>query len=78
MSNSQFDKLKSEIKNGAEVSFKLSWNIVSDFKDENNFSHKLLLTNTQVSELCKDFANGSSANVKLSKAQLCKIEQSDF
>ena len=78
MSNSQFDKLKSEIKNGTEVSFKLSWNIVSDFKDENNFSHKLLLTNTQVSELCKDFANGSSANKKLSKAQLCKIEQSDF
>ena len=34
--------------------------------DENNFPHKLLLTNTQVSRLHKAFANGSSANIKLS------------
>ena len=39
-------------------------------------SHKLLLTNTQVSKLCKDFANGSSANMELSKTQLHKIVQS--
>ena len=35
--------------------------------DENNVPHKLLLTNTQVSKLCKAFANGSSANIKLLK-----------
>ena len=35
--------------------------------DENNVLHKLLLTNTQVSKLCKAFANGSSANIKLLK-----------
>ena len=41
--------------------------------DENNFPHKLLSTNTQVSRLLKAFANGSSANIKLSKTQLHKI-----
>ena len=40
------------------------------------FPHTLLLTNTQVSKLCKVFVNGSSANIKLSKAQLHKIGQS--
>ena len=44
--------------------------------DENNFPHKLLLTNTQVSKLRKAFANGSSANATLSKTQLHKIGQS--
>ena len=36
----------------------------------------MLLTNTQVSKLRKAFANGSSANIKLSKSQLHKIGQS--
>ena len=34
------------------------------------------LTNTQVLRLPKDFANGSSANIKLSKTELLKIGQS--
>ena len=41
-----------------------------DYNDEANFSYKLILTNTQVLRLLKVFANGLSANVKLSKAQL--------
>ena len=36
----------------------------------------MLLTNTQVSKIRKAFANGSLANIKLSKPQLRKIEQS--
>ena len=44
--------------------------------DENNFSWKLLLTNTQVLRLCKAFPNNSSANIRLSKTQLHKIGQS--
>ena len=44
--------------------------------DKNNSSHKLLLTNKQVSNLRKAFANGSSANIKLSKSQLHKIRKS--
>ena len=34
---------------------------------ETNFPHKLLLTNRQVANLCKDFANNSSTDIKLSK-----------
>ena len=69
LSNLQLNKLKLGIKNGTEVTLKISSNIVGDSNDENKFPHKLLLTNTQVSKLCKAFANGSSANIKLSKAQ---------
>ena len=42
---------------------KISSNVVNDSNDENDFLHKSLLTNTQILELCKAFANGSSANV---------------
>ena len=75
LSNSQLNKLKSGIKNGTEVTLKIPSNIVGDSNDENNFQHKLLLTNTQVSKLRKALANNYSANIKLSKIQLHKIEQ---
>ena len=55
---------------------KLWSNIVGDHNGENTFLRKLLLTNTQVWRLRKAFANGSSANIKLSKTQLHKIGQS--
>ena len=55
---------------------KSSSNVVGDSNDENNFPHKLLLTNTQVSRLRKAFANNSSAYIKLSKTQLHKMGQS--
>ena len=55
---------------------KLSSKVVGDSNDENNFPHKLLLTNTQVSKLPKGFVNNSLANIKLSKTQLHKIEHS--
>ena len=35
--------------------------------DETNFSHKLLLTNRQATNLCKAFAKKSSIDIKLSK-----------
>ena len=54
---------------------KFSSNVVTDSNDENNFPHKLLLTNTQVLRLRKAFANNSSANIKLSKTQLDKLRQ---
>ena len=76
LSNSQLEKLKSGIKNGAEVTLKFSSKVVGASNDENNFPHKLLLINTQVSKLRKVFANNSSANIKLSKTQLHKIGQS--
>ena len=49
LSNSQPNKLKSGIKNGTEVTLKLSSNVLDlalDSNNENNFPHKLLLTNT--------------------------------
>ena len=76
LSSSQLNKLKSAIKNGTRVTLDLSSNIIGDSNDENNFPHKLFLSNTQVSRLRKAFANNSSANVKLSKTQLHKIGQS--
>ena len=66
MSSLQLNKLKSGIKNGTEVTLKLSSNAVVDFSNENNFPHKLLLTNTQFSQLPKTFAIVPSANTKLS------------
>ena len=56
LSNSQINKLKPERKNGTEVTLKLSSYVVGESNDENNFSHKLLLTNTQFSRLRKAFA----------------------
>ena len=73
--NLKLTKLESTIKNGTEVTFKISPN-VGGSNDENNFRHKLLLTNTQVLRLRKDFANNSSDNIKLSKTQFHKIGQS--
>ena len=52
MSNSQLNKLKSRIKNGTEVTLKISSNLVGDSNNENNFPYRLSLTNTQVSKLC--------------------------
>ena len=75
MSNSQLNKLKSATKNGTEVTLNLSSNVVGDSNDENNFPHKLFVTNTQVPKIRKAFANGSSANIFLSKTQLSKIVQ---
>ena len=40
-----------------------------------NFQHKLLLTNTKFSRVCKTFANGSSGNIKFSKSQLYNTVQ---
>ena len=74
-SNLQINKLKLGIKNGTEVTLKVSLNVVGDSNDENNFSHKLLLSNTKISRIRKAFANNSSANIKLSKTQLHKIGQ---
>ena len=44
--------------------------------NETSFPHKLLLTNKQVLNLRKGFANNSSTDIKLSKTQLSKMLQS--
>ena len=75
MSNSQLNKLISAIKDGTEATLSLSSNFIGNSNNETNFSHKLLLPNTQVLKIRETFANGSSANVKFSKTKLSKIVQ---
>ena len=70
MSNSQLNKLNSVIKNGTEVTLKLSSNVVDDSNHAKHFPHKLLLNKTKASRLRKAFANNSLVNIKLSKTQL--------
>ena len=55
LSNSQLNKLKSAIKNETQVVLTLSSNMIGN--NETNFPHELLLTDRQVSSLCKSFAN---------------------
>ena len=70
LSNSQLIKLKSAIKNETEVLLRLSSNMIGNSDDETNFPHKLILTNKQVANLRKAFANNLSADIKLSKTQV--------
>ena len=65
LSNSQLSKLKSAIKNGTEAVLRLSSNMIGN--NETNFSHKLLLTDRQVSNIGKALASHSWADIKLSK-----------
>ena len=77
--NSQFNSLKSVIKNETEADLRLSSNVIGNADDETNFPHKLLLTDRQVAKLHKAFANGSPTDIMLSKSQLSKmIQPGDF
>ena len=58
----------------SNVVLRLSSNMIGD--DETNFPHKLLLSNRQVANLRKAFANHSLTDIQLSKTQLSKMIQS--
>ena len=76
LSNSQLNKLKSAIKNETDIVLRLSSNMVGNSGDNTNFPHELLLTNRQVANIRKAFANNLSTDIKFSKAQLSKMIQS--
>ena len=76
LSNSQLSKLKSAIKNETDVVLRISSNMVGNSNDNTKFSHELLLTNRQVTNIRKAFANHSSTDIKLSKTQVSKMIQS--
>ena len=57
LSNSQLNKLKSSIKNETDEVLRISSNMVSNSHDNTNFPHELLLTNRQVANIRKAFAN---------------------
>ena len=61
--------IKSSIKNETDVVLRISSNMVGN-------SNELLLTNRQVANIRKAFANHSSSDIKLSKTQLSKMIQS--
>ena len=73
LSNSQLNKFKSAIKNETEVVLRLSSNMIGD--NETNFPRKVLLTNRQVANLRKAFANNLSPDIKLSKTEMSKMIQ---
>ena len=75
LSNSQLSKLKSAINNDSEVVLRLSLDMIGNSDDESNSPHKLLLTDRQVSNIRKTFANSSTADIKFSKTQLSKMVQ---
>ena len=52
--------------------------MIGNSDDECNFPQKYLLTNRQVANLRKAFANHTSTDIKLSKAQLTKMEKGRF
>ena len=75
-SRPQLNKLQAAIKNENDVVIRLSPNMIGDSNDQTNFPHELLLADRQVSNICKDFSNNSSVDIKFSKTQLSKMIQS--
>ena len=53
LSNSQLNKLKLATKNETEVIIRICPNMIGDSNDETNIPHELLLTDRQVSSICK-------------------------
>ena len=49
--------------------------MIGNSDDEANFPHKLVLTNRQVANIGKAFANHTSTDIKLSKTQLPKMQK---
>ena len=52
--------------------------MLSSSTDAGKFLHKILLTNIQVTNLCKAFVNSSSANIILLKIQMSKKKKKRF
>ena len=76
--NSQLDKLNSAIKNEPDVILRVSSNMIGNSYDEANFPHELLLTNRQITATRKAFTGHASTDIKLSKAQLTKMQKGGF
>ena len=71
--NSQLEKLKSEIKNGTEVTLNFSSNVIGNSNDETYFPHRLLLIDIRLPEA---FANSWSANKKLTQfSKMVQLEE---
>ena len=67
LSNSQLNKFKSAIKHETEVVLRLSSNMIGD--KESNLLHQLLLSNRQVENIRKAFANNSSIFIDIKRSK---------
>ena len=72
LSSTQLKKLKDAVKNNTGMTLRISLKMF----DGNDLPHDLLLTTRQKTNLRNAFNNNTSADVKLSKAQIKKIIQS--
>ena len=70
LSSPQLNKFTSAIKNENEVVLRLSSNMIGD--NESNSPHQLLLTNRQVANIRKAFANNSSIDLSYQKHSIIK------
>ena len=57
---------------------RVSSNMICNSDDETNFLYKLFLTNRQVANLRRAFATRTSTDIKLSKAQLTKMQKGEI
>ena len=69
---SQLNKLKSAVKNRQGTTLRINVRMF----DGNNLPHELLLTTRQKTKLRNAIENNMSTDIKLSKAQISKINQS--
>ena len=72
LSNTQLKKIKDAVKNNTGTILSIS----SKMFDGNDLPHELLLMTRQETKLRNAFNNNTSADIKLSKAQINKIIQS--
>ena len=72
LSDNQLKKLKTAVKNKIGTTLRISPRMFNG----NNLPHELLLTTRQKTKLRNAFNNNMSTDLKLSKAQICKIIQS--
>ena len=72
LSNTQLKKLKDAVKDNTGMTLRINLKML----DGNDLPHELLLTTRQKTKLRNAFNNNTSADIKLSKAQINKIIQS--
>ena len=72
LSDAQIKKLKDAVKDNTGTTLTISLKMF----DGNDLPHELLLTTRQKTKLRNAFNNNTSADIKLSKAQINKIIQS--
>ena len=72
--DTQLKKLRTAVKNKTGTTLRMNFKMF----DENNLPHELLLTTRQETELRNALNNNMATDLRLSKAQIFKIIQSEW